>query len=100
MTVKNQDGKEVFSKRKEYFVYDFYFAENKEGYLGLNNWDITAMKRIKRGIAPLETDSEVYVIPLTEDTKSVEVEAAFSSLYEPGKSAVINKVTKKIDFKK
>ncbi|MBI4653732.1 MAG: hypothetical protein HY752_01865 [Nitrospirae bacterium] len=100
MTVKNQDGKEVFSKRKEYFIYDFHFAENKEGYLGMNNWDITAMKRIKSGIAPLETDSVVYVIPLTEATKSINVEASFLSLYEPGKTATIHKVNKKVEFKK
>ncbi len=100
MTVKDQDGKVVFSKNKEYGVYDFHFAENKEGYLGLNNWDITAMTHFDLGIEPHETDSNTFVIPLKEGTKSAEVEAVFSYLYEPGKSAVINKATQKVDFKK
>ncbi len=100
MTVKDQDGKVVFSKNKEYGVYDFHFAENKEGYLGLNNWDITAMTHFDLGIEPHETDSNTFVIPLNENTKSAEIEAAFSYVYEKGKSVVISKTTQKVDFKK
>ena len=69
MTVKDQNGKKVFSRQKEYAVYDFHFMENKEGYLGLNNWDITAMDHVNLGIEPMETDSQTFVIPLTENTK-------------------------------
>jgi len=100
VTVKNQDGKEVFSKQKEYFVYDFHFAENKEGYLGLNDWDITAMDHVKTGIEPKKTDSEIFVIPLTEGTKSVDVEASFSYIYEPGKTVTVHKVNQKVNFTK
>ncbi len=100
MTVKDQNGKIVFSKNKEYEVSDFHLAENKEGYLGLNNWDMTAMKRFDLGLEPYEPDSNTFIIPLRGDTTSAEIEASVSFLYEPGKSAVINKTTKKIDFKK
>lgn len=100
MTVKDQDGKEVFSKQKEYYIYDFHFAENKEGYLGLDHWDITAMDHVKSGIEPLETDSQTFVIPLTVDTKSVDVEASFTYMYEPGKTATVHKATQKVDFTK
>jgi hypothetical protein len=100
VTVRDQDGKEVFSSQKEYFVYDFHFAENKEGYLGLDHWDITAMDHIKTGIEPKKTDSEVFVVPLTEDTKSVDIEAAFTFVYEEGKIATIHKVNKKVEFTK
>ena len=100
MTVKDQNGKTVFSKNKEYGVYDFHFAENKEGYLGLNNWDITAMTHFDLGIEPHETDSHTFIIPLAEGTKSVDIEATFSYLYEKDKSSLISKVTKKVDFKK
>jgi len=96
--VKDQDGKEVFSSQKEYAVYDFHFPENKEGYLGLNNWDITAMDRVDLGIEPGDTDSVTYVVPLTENTKSVNVEAAFIYIYEKGKTATIHKVNKKVEF--
>ncbi len=100
MTVKDQNGKEVFSRQKEYAVYDLHFAENKEGYIGLNEWDITAMDHVDLGIHPLETDSQTFVIPLTENTKSVKVEAVFSYIYEEGKKSAVHKVIEKVDFTK
>jgi hypothetical protein len=98
VTVKDQDGKVVFSKIEEYAVYDLHFADNKEGYLGLNNWDITAQKHIDLGLEPHHTESVTEVLPLAVGTKSVTVEAAFNYLYEEGQSAVIKKASQKIDF--
>ncbi|MBI5049941.1 MAG: hypothetical protein HZC11_03475 [Nitrospirae bacterium] len=101
MTVKNQDGKEIFSRNKEYGVYDLHFAENKEGYLSLNNWDITAMTHVDLGLEPKKTDSQTFIIPLSKDTKSVDVEATFSYIYaEDGKKTPIHKINKKIEFTK
>ncbi len=99
VTVKDQDGKVVFSKNKVYAVYDLHFEEHKEGYLGLSNFDITAQKHHNFGIEPHETDSQTFVIPLKEGTKSVDIEAAFSYIYEKGKSSVIKKANKKVEFK-
>jgi hypothetical protein len=98
VSVKDQDGKLVFSKNKIYEVYDFHFNHNKQGYLGLNDWDITAMDHVNLGLEPHETDSLTFVVPLEEGTKSVEVEAVFKYIYEKDKSAVINKTTKKVEF--
>ncbi|MCK5426962.1 MAG: hypothetical protein KAJ34_04650 [Thermodesulfovibrionia bacterium] len=56
------------------------------------------MVHVNLGIEPLETDSQTFVIPLTVDTKSVNVEASFTFIYEEGKSASIHAVTKKVDF--
>ncbi len=98
VTVKDQDGKEVFSNIKTYEVYDFHFAHNKQGYLGLNDWDITAMDHVNLGLEPHETDSNTFVVPLKEGTKSVTVDAVFKYVYEPGESAVINSASKKVDF--
>jgi hypothetical protein len=98
VTVKDQDGKAVFTRTEEYGVYDLHFPDNKQGYLGLNDWDITAMKHIDLGLEPHEVHSYTNVVPLTEKTKSVTVEAAFNYLYEKGDSAVIKTVSKKIDF--
>jgi len=100
VTVKDQDGKVVFSKQKEYYVYDFHFAENKEGYLGLDHWDITAMDHIKSGIEPKKPTSEIFVIPLAEGTKSVDVEASFTYIYEPGKTSTVHTVNQKVNFTK
>ncbi len=100
VTVTDDKGKVLFSKNKEYGVYDVHMSTNKEGYLGLNDWDITAMTHIDLGLEPRQTESFTCVVPLNEGTKSVTVEAAFSYLYEDGNSAVIKSVSSKVDFTK
>jgi len=100
VTVKDQNGKQVFSKTREYEVYDFHFSHNKEGYLGLNNWDITAMDHVYDALEPGKTESFTYVIPLTEGTKSVDIDASFVYKYESGNAAVVKKETKKVEFTK
>jgi len=117
VTVKDQDGKVVFTKiAKEYEVNDFYFKDNKkgetvtdpntkvatqlpkEGYLGLNNWDITAMDHVYDALEPGQTDSFTFVVPLTEGTKSVTVEATYKYIYDKETTAQINTSSKKIEF--
>lgn len=98
MTVKDQDGDVVFSRKKVYEVHNLHFMHNKEGYLGLNHWDITAMDQVDMGIKPHETDSLISVVPLMEDTKSIVVEAMFKFLYEEGHEAVIHREVKKVKF--
>jgi hypothetical protein len=98
VTVKDQSGKLVFSKLKVYEVHNLHFMHNKEGYLGLNHWDITAMDRVDLGIKPHETDSLTYIIPLPKDTKSIDVEATFKFLYEEGHEAVIHQKVKKVKY--
>ena len=98
MTVKDQTGKQIFSKQKEYAVYRLHFAENKEGYLGLTDWDITAKTQLDLGLKPGKTDSLTFVILLEKDIKSVKIEAVFSYIYEEGKKTPIHTVIKKVEF--
>lgn len=98
MTVKDQNGKEVFSRTKVYEVRNLHFEHNKEGYLGLNHWDITAMDQVNLGIKPHETDSLSFVIPLPEDTSSVDIEAVFNFIYEKDHSEIIHRKIKKVEF--
>jgi len=98
VTVKDQSGKVLFSDRKIYEVHDLHLPNNKDGWLGFDDWDITAMTHINMGLEPFEVDSQTFVVPLKEDTKSVDVEAAYLFIYEEGDSAVINKETTKIEF--
>ena len=98
MTVKDQDGKVLLTKTKEYAIYDVHLPDNKEGYLGMNNYDITAQHHIDLGLEPHHTESITDVLPLPVGTKSVTVEATFNYLYEEDVSAVIKKETKTIDF--
>ena len=98
MTVKDQDGKVVFSNTKTYEVYDLHLSSNKEGWMGFNDWDLTAMTHINLGLEPLKTDSLTFVVPLKAGTKSVEIEAAYRFMYEENDTAVWKKVSKKIEF--
>jgi hypothetical protein len=98
VSVTDQDGRELFFKDKIYAAYNLHLPNNSEGYLGLNDWDITAMNRIDLGIDPGDTDSNTYVLPLMEDTTSIVIEAVFKYLYEEGVETVIHKETKKIEF--
>lgn len=98
--MKDQSGKQVFSKTREYEVYDFHFSNNKEGYLGLNNWDITAMDHVYDALEPGQTESFTYVVPLTEGTKAVDIEAVFKYIYDKGTTAEVQKAVKKVEFTK
>jgi hypothetical protein len=98
VSVKDQNGKVVFSETKEYEVYDLHLPQNKDGWLGFDDWDLTAMTHINLGLEPFETDSQTFVVPLNADTTSADIEASFIFNYEEGDSAVIDKVSKKIEF--
>ena len=98
--MKDQDGKQVFSKTREYEVNDFHFPHNKEGWLGLNNWDITAMDHVYDALEPGQPETLTFVVPLTETTKSVTIEAAFKYIYDKDSSAEIQRVSKNLEFKK
>lgn len=99
MTVTDQDGRVVFSRTKVYEVHNLHFMHNKEGYLGLNYWDITAMDHVNLGIKPHETDTLSAMVPLPKDTESVNVDAVFRFLYEVGHEAVIHREAEKITIK-
>ncbi|GAB4543133.1 MAG: hypothetical protein Fur0020_12590 [Thermodesulfovibrionia bacterium] len=99
MTVKDQNGKVLFSKTKDYEVYDLHLPQNKKGWLGFDDWDITAMTHVNLGLEPLSEDSERFVAVLNKDTTVAEIEAAFVFHYEEGNSAVIDKVSRRLEFK-
>ncbi len=98
MTVKDQDGKVIFSKTEDYEVYDLHLPQNKDGWLGFDDWDITAMTHINLGLEPFETDSRTYVVPLNSNTKAVDVEASFMFHYEEDQSKAWETVKKKVEF--
>ena len=98
MTVKDQNGNVLFTDRKLYEVFDQHLPSNKDGWMGFDDWDLTAMTHINLGLEPFQTDAITRVLPLKEDTKSVTVEAAFIFIYEEGQESVIKKEVKTIDF--
>lgn len=98
MTVKDQNGKVLFSKTKEYEVHDLHLPQNKDGWMGFDDWDLTAMTHINLGLKPFQTDSLTFVVPLKADTKSAEVEATYKFIYEENDMQDWKKVSKKVDF--
>lgn len=98
MSVKDQNGNILFTERRDYAVYDQHLPSNKDGWMGFDDWDLTAMTHINLGLEPLTEESQTYVVPMNADTTSVNIEASFIFEYEPGNSAVIETASKKIDF--
>ncbi|MBI5741075.1 MAG: hypothetical protein HZA16_10175 [Nitrospirae bacterium] len=98
MTVKDQDGKILFSETKNYEVFDLHLPSNKDGYEGFDDWDLTAMTHINLGLEPLKTDSLTFVVPLKVDTKSATIEATYKFNYEEGDTADWKTVSKKVEF--
>ncbi len=98
VTVKDQDGKVLLTKKKVFAVYDVHLETNKEGYLGMSNYDITAQHHIDLGLEPHHTESITDVLPLPVGTKSATVEANFNYDYEATDSAVIKTVSKTVQF--
>jgi len=96
--VKNEGGEVLSSDSRIYKVENFHFPYNKPGYLGLKYWDITGMDTINLGIKPHETDTLISIVPLPKDTMSVQVETAFSFLYEKGRRAIIRKVVDRVSL--
>jgi hypothetical protein len=62
------------------------------------NWWFDRQVHIHNGIEPGETDSHTFVVPLKEGTTAVDVEAAYRFIYEKGKEAVWQKISKKVEF--
>lgn len=97
MTVKDQTGKQVFFKQREYTSYNLYFEGGKQ--VPLAEWDITAMEIFDTRPYGGQIDSNTYIVELTEGTKSVDVEASYNYEYEPGNTVTVQKVTQKVEFK-
>jgi len=97
VTVKDQNGNVLFNETRKYEVYDLHLPSNKNGWLGFDDWDITAMTHINLGLEPFESDAHTFVVPLKKETSSVNVEASFV-FHEEEKSIPWKKITKKVEF--
>lgn len=94
VTVKDQDGKVVFTNQKEFTVNDLYFEEGKQ--IALAELDMNALEHIDLGLKALETITNTFIIPLKVETKSVDVEASFRYFYSRDKTFTVKKVVQKV----
>lgn len=98
MTVKNQDGKVIFSDQKDFHVGDLYFKGGKQ--VAMAEWDVTATEHFDLGLKALETDTHTYIIPLKTDISNATVEAEFRYLYTRDKTFPVQKAVKEIVIEK
>ena len=94
MTVKNQDGKVIFSDQKEFHVGDLYFKGGKQ--VAMAEWDITATEHFDLGLKALETDTHTFIIPLDSSIISAVAEVEFRYLYSRDKTFSVQKVIKEV----
>ncbi len=99
MTVKDQNGKTVFSEKKE-FSENLFVVEGKEDMM-IAEWNVFAQELVDLSLhGGGYTKTETFIIHLPEGATSADVEASFIYEYEPGETATVQKVVKKVNFPK
>ncbi|RJQ16409.1 MAG: hypothetical protein C4560_09555 [Nitrospiraceae bacterium] len=94
VTVRDQNGKEIFSARNDYSVNDFYFTGGKK--VPMAEWDVTATEHFGLGLKPAAPDKKTFIIPVKPDATSVEVEALLTYSYSGETMFTVQKVIRKI----
>jgi len=79
VTMNDQDGKEIFSRQKDYTVNDLYFKGGKQ--VAMAEWDVTATEHYDLGLKALETDRDTFIVPVAAGTQSVDISAKLKYLY-------------------
>ncbi len=97
VTVKDQDGVEIFHNEKEFSVADLYFKGGKQ--VAMAEWDVTATEHFNLGLQPLETETNTFIIPVKPGIKFVDIETSFSYLYTRDTAFAVKKVVKKVMIK-
>ena len=98
VTIKDQDGKKIFTRQEEYSVDYFYFKGGKQ--VPMAEWDITATEHFGLGLEPLTPESYTFIIPVKPDTASVTVEAVLTYEYSRDEIFTIGKVVKNVVLEK
>ena len=96
VTVTDQDGRELFSREKEFTVNDLYFKGGKQ--VPMAEWDVTATEHFNLGLRPVEPDRSVFIIPIKKETTSVEMRASFKYMYTRIRTFVLREEVRRIDI--
>lgn len=96
VTARDQDGREIFSREKEFTVNDLYFKGGKR--VAMAEWDVTATEHYDLGLKSLQTDRSTFIIPVPYGIKSVVVEAAVRYLYSRDKTLDVDKAVGHVDM--
>ena len=94
VTVKDQNGKKIFTRQEEYSVDYFYFKGGKQ--VPMAEWDITATEHFGLGIEPVTPDTYTFIIPVRLDTASVSIDAVLTYEYSREEIITVQKVSQKV----
>lgn len=94
VTITDQDGKEIFSRKEEFSVNDFYFKGGKN--VPMPEWDVTATEHYNLGLDPLEPYTYTYIVPLKLETASVDITALVTYLYTREEIFTVQKISQKV----
>jgi len=89
VTVKNQDGKKIFTRQEEYSVNDLYFKGGKK--VPMAEWDVTATEHFGLGIEPITPKIYTFIIPVNLDRTSVKVDAVLTYEYSRDRIFTVQK---------
>lgn len=94
VTVKDQNGKEIFIRQEEYSVNDFYFKGGKQ--VPMAEWDVTATEHFGLGIEPITPDTYTFIVPVKLNTVSVSIDAILTYEYSREEIITVQKVSQKV----
>ncbi len=98
LSVRDQEGREILSRQKEFSVNDLYFKGGKQVVMA--EWDVTATEHFNLGINPDKPDTSTFIIPLEKDIKSVNVEVNVKYTYSRDRIFTIGKTVQKVEIEK
>ncbi len=94
VTIKDKNGKELFSRQQEFSVSDLYFKGGKQ--VPMAEYDVTATEHFNFGLKPLASDEYTYIVPVKTAAESLDVEVKVSYIYSPDRVFIMDKVVRKI----
>ncbi len=94
VTIRDENGKELFSRQQEFSVSDLYFKGGKQ--VPIAEYDVTATEHFNFGLKPLASDEYKYIVPVKTASESLDVEVKVSYIYSPDRILIMGKVVRKV----
>ena len=94
VTVRDENGKELFSRQQEFSVSDLYFKGGKQ--VPMAEYDVTATEHFNFGLKPLVSDDYTYILPVQTRTGTLDVEVKVSYIYSKDRVFIMGKVVRKV----
>lgn len=94
VTVRDENGNQLFSRQQEFSVSDLYFKGGKQ--VPMAEYDVTATEHFNFGLKPLESDDYKYLLPVETGTKSADVKVKVSYIYSSDRIFIMDEIVRKI----